>query len=835
MSLLSNFVDPLGNYVTEVAASMLFGLGYYIFKSKKKNLNRNNDNSNESAELKKEDSKINTKAKLKISLALEKWSYAQTIEEYNKLIKENSNKGSDVYEILNVITMRGLTPNIDTYNALLLNSFYSANFSAANSLKEEILEILSPIQPNQITLNILIKGLGIEYKSLKKDDNFMEDVEKLLTVFNERNISIDVIGFNTILDCLIDLNMLEQAFTYFESNCNNFDNTELKQKIIPDSYTYSTLLKGIKNCETSENRCFLEKAFSFAKLISKLNHEKEESNIIIYNMLLDICFKYGEIQLAEKLFLEIKENVHIKCSEESIEYSYACMIKIYSKIYQIEKALSTFKELKLKLSHINKKPSTILYGNILNASIKNHNFLIFEDICDEIENMKIFKNSFIFSIMINGFRKMKKYEKALTLYEQLVRSDELYKEDKELNIVVFNSILDCCVFCEKFYKMEEIFSYLKKFGEDLRIIPDIITYSILIKGFSKANNLNRVNEIYSFLKENSQKYQIDEIMYNSILDCFARNKDEDNMMKIFTDMREREIKMSVVTYGVIIKLYVNMGDIENAMNIYEDLINKGIRPTVVIYQLLIKLCSKQNIPHKAVDLFRNMLLLKVPADLIIYEYVINICLEHSLIREAGEFIFNSISDQINIDESFYDYFIDLVIYNGMLDNDIKINILNELHDKLNQIYEVNIKILKKIKRFINDNQYRQYSPQNQNNKYNNRTKFNKYDDFLSNTQSTYSKAFTKASTEFEYEIDLTSNQEYFYLPSENNTCNSHFTENFENKNKYRQVQNNHNDRYEKFSYYNKSHHYSNNKYFNKQNHYSQNYNKHGTEKSIYEL
>ena len=208
MSFILNVVD---NYVTEVAASMLFGLGYYLVKGIKKK-------ENESKNL----------IRNKLEGALENWGYAKSIEEYNTLIKENYAK-MDPNDILSVIVSKGYSPNIDTYNALLLNCFHSQNFECARILQDEILNPLGPITPNTYSLNILIKGLGLFYKFHNSNSNennntddaielnkkFDDDLQNLIQTFEEKNIKLDIIAMNTTLDILISQGRLQKAWTYF--------------------------------------------------------------------------------------------------------------------------------------------------------------------------------------------------------------------------------------------------------------------------------------------------------------------------------------------------------------------------------------------------------------------------------------------------------------------------------------------------------------------------------------------------------------------------------------------------------------------------------------------
>lgn len=847
MSFLLNVVD---NYVTEVAASMLFGLGYYLVKGlkKKKEGEKKIKDDDECSKMTSKNS-----VKMKLEGALENWNYARSIEEYNSLIKENYGK-VEAHEILNLIVNKGLSPNIDTYNALLLNCVYGKNFESARNLREEIMDPAGPVVPNTYTFNILIKALGVEYKyRLKNEDGVKEDliknfdveVKKLIKSVNERNVKMDVIAHNTILDCLIDQGRLSEAWDHFRS---------IKEgKILQcDYYTYTTLLKGIRHTRNL-NELWFDRAFQLlteAKFLSNI----EES---FYNSLLDCCVKFDKIDIAERLF----NNMLLENNYKLKEYSYSIMIKAYSKRCNLKKALEMFNLLKKvkseeytsnfnseKLSPENKSentsliknlnspyPTTITYGSILNACIRCNDIYTAETIFFEMDRFSINKNAFIYSTMINGYRKSQNYLKAINLYEKLVTSllfmdrdncDKISKitftnvlnsyqncnatmnqldEEDSLNIVIFNTILDCCIECEKFDKMEEVFEFLKnsiKVNPSVIIVPDIITYSIVIKGYAKANKVKKVLEIYEFIL-NSKKHPLDEVVYNTLLDCFARNGDELNMLKIFDDMRKKNIQMSVVTYGVIIKLYANLGDTYNANEVFEDLINKGIKPSVIIYQLLLRLYSRQKMPYKAVDVFRNMLLMKVKPDQIIYEYIINICCKSYYLKDAFEFLIQSIKDGFKLDENIFDYLVDCILHDNQIPIDERRVLLSELQSEIQgkKIY-LSEYILDKISGLNGRNNHTSHRNGHKRSSYaDNYSKrdysyaYNSYNFTCNNwdNQSCFSSFNLKGEPkyrentnnipnkiegEFEYEVDLNSNKEFFYPVINQKNDNKKYTQNY---------------------------------------------------------
>jgi pentatricopeptide repeat protein len=687
MSRNSN-VAPGGfieGYAADVAVSMVFGLGYYLFNSMK----RKKD---------KSDSWVDTKegfkeAKGKLEGALARWQYAKTIEEYHELIKNDYDGESDPFSIINLMNKQGVLPTIETYNALLLNCIDDDEKSKL--LTEEMLDPMGPVEPNVYTLNILIKGLGLKYRDLIKDNSddstrksihkkFDEELLKLIENFEGRQVYMDVFSQNAILNCLIEQCRMEEAWAQF-TNMKSHSNFK------PDIYTYTSLLKGIKR-SNDLNESWLEKAF-FLMEEAKSMFELDES---FFNALLDACVKFNRIDKAEALFKDMCMRKEGRKRRAVTEFAYSIMIKAYGKIFKMDKAKEMFHELK---EYKQKKyalscnpkigdnlentsqysqetecphPSTVSYGAILNAAVRCKDLNYAESIVEEMTVNKIPKSLYIFATMVNGYRKTRNFNRAIELFDYLVEKVKSLKskepitkpvkvptgfnfnqleKDFELNLVFFNSVLDCCVDGTKFDKMEEIFNCFESYN----LKPDLVTYSIMIKGYAKNNQVTKVKEIYDQLRGD---HKLDEVIYNTILDCYCKHNDETNLLKVFYDMKRNNVSMSVFTYGILIKLYCNLMDSKKAFEVFDECVKSGLKPSVVIYHMLIKLQLKCEFLDRAMTLFRNMIVNEIKPDTRIYELIIKATAESNRSGEAAEFLLNATREGIKLEKFLYKYVID---------------------------------------------------------------------------------------------------------------------------------------------------------------------------------
>jgi len=726
MSSVSNAgFGCLENYISDVAVTVMVGLGYYLFKGLKR---KSDDFSDPEASLKN--------LKPKLEKAVQKWQYAKTIEEFNELIKSEYNREGieDPFSIITILNQKGIIPNIDTYNALLLNCFEKNNEQYAEMLKEEILDPCGPVTPNNFTLNVLMKGLNLKYKNIIRHSNsinpnlnkqelflnFDRELICLLKTLEDRNIYMDLIGQNTILDSLVDQGRLNEAWIQF---------TNMKKKFKPDIYTYSTILRGIKKTpELSQD--WLDRAFVILNDAKNTNEIDEQ----FFNSLLDSCVKFNRVDKAETLFNEYESQFteptkEIEVKKGLTEHSYCIMIKGYAKIYKLENAEKIFNQIKLINEKKAQKLSVVTYGAMLNAYTRCKNIEKAQELVKEMEANGLEINSYIYSTLINGYRISRKYDKAITLYETIMeksriaelensksgknkndnseKENTLNKEIKNckkngkdslnnsqdeinlnnsndeinlkelssdnngnsktirkiishnLNIVFYNSILDCCVESNKSDKISEILNFLQlnQNSENFVAKIDMITYSIIIKGFAKSGKIDKVTELYSMLRQR-EDFKLDEMLFNTIIDSYAKNEDEANSLKIFEDMKALKIPISVVTYGVLIKLYVNLNNNIKAFDIFDECVKQEIKPSVVIYQMLLKMLIKNGNIDKAVSLFKGMLKSQVKADAIIFESIIKGCLDNNRENEAGELILEALNDGIKVENYLFANFVE---------------------------------------------------------------------------------------------------------------------------------------------------------------------------------
>jgi len=656
MCSLSNIIiNPFLEYSNEVASTFVFGLGYYLFRRLKNNSGWKDQ--------KEEENKL----KIKMINAIERWEYASTIEQYHQLIV-STYIGTNSRLVLKKISEKGLIPNIDIYNSLLLNCYLNKNVDEATMLREEIFEVRGPVTPNNYTLNILLKGLNLKYLNLLENQScnleslkqtYDTELYNIINKLEELDIFMDVHSQNTILESLIDQNRLDDAWCQYQN---------MKKFFEPNMFTYSTILKGIKKMNEAElSSEWLDRAFYIFEEANSYFEIDEK----FFNTLLEASVKFNNLESAESLFEEIKRTFEKK-NEKVSENTYGIMIKAYGKSYKLTKCIELFDYLKQN----GKLPGTSVYSCMIQVLVSCKSVEKAEELFNEMIENNIERNIFIYLSLLNSYRVNKKIEKAIELYNQL--QNEL---NIEINTVFYNSILDCSVDSNKIDLMNTVYQdfKLKACDSEENAQPDQITYSILLKGYIKANNVDKVSDIYDFISRRKD-IKLDEILYNSIFDLYSKQGDETKMIKIYNNMKKNGIKMSIVSYGLLIKLYCNEDNFNKAFEVFEECIKCGVKPNVIIYHLLIKSQIKAGFMDRANTLVRNMSLQDIKPDSKLYELIINANLKN-IGREPEAIEFTSKAIQENI-------IIPIMMITNVVDRLLKTDVLKfyEKKDLVRDLY-----------------------------------------------------------------------------------------------------------------------------------------------------
>ena len=601
------------------------------------------------------------------------------LQQFNEYIKSHSlDCDLEPVEILIKMQKSGISPDITTYNSLLDAAFTSKNTLKGVQLFNEMKDISCPIHPDVVTYNIYLKGLNLAiaaggfiylitiytiyivyilYIYIGRDVT-RKEISSILGEMEKNDIEANLITFNTVIDLWVSQGVMEEAWNYF-------DQMHRHHHFSPDVFTYSTLIKGIKKHENSINNLY--KLFELISIQGcKCENPEAEFDEILFNSLIDAFGRFGDVEGGERT-LALMRRLGLSGSG----MTYGILIKIYGHKQMIDRAFELFS----LMGNQGIARSEVTYGCILEATIKCDRLDLFDAAYQQMIIDNIPPNLVIATTLIKGFGRAKMFQKALRIYQEMLKS-----EDIRPNLIAYNSMLDCCVQCNQFDKLKDIFEDLVResgrVGEYEVIEPDLISYSTLIKGLSKSGQMEKVIELYEEMKE--KQMILDEVLFNSIIHGFARGKDIESAMLIYREMEKLHIPKSNVTYSILIKLYSSSRQVEKALSMYSEMISGGVTPGVIVYTCLMQTCIKNKLIDRAITLYYDMQANSVHPDHVTYNTIVNGCVFAGKLQKACDILINSFADGVCLAQDIYDNVLRNLLTNRKISKSVKLSYASQI-------------------------------------------------------------------------------------------------------------------------------------------------------------
>lgn len=657
---LNNYIKP---YVADLGIALAFGVGYFIFKS-----------------LKKEEKVLSKDVKQQIQQSLSKWSMAKSLHKFNNLIMANNDKSSNAFHILDSISKAELVPDVTTYNCLLVMSYRLDQINEATRLIQLMKDPTHHVQPDIVTFNIILKSAVKEikenfYTDKSKTKETVHKVKAILDEIKKKGLNPDSFTYNTILDAYVEAGELELALQCFDG----MGNGDLAK---PDVYTYTTMIKGLKNSCQDKN---LEKILEIYRMIKDSNEGEIKLDEFIANSVLDSCIKFGKINQAIEIFNSLKSNG--VCPSV---VTYSIIMKGLGNDGKINEAISLLSQMKLEEI----LPNEVIYDCLLNCAIKSQNLECMKNIYKMMVKDGITPNSVILSTLIKGFNRTKNYELAFSLFKNLTED-----QFNSIDIVFYNSLLDCCVESGNQNMLNEVYQALEKRTADSKgfITPTVITYSTMLKGYTKVADIEKAETLYNQYK--STKGYVDEVFFNIMADFYGKQKDERKILGVLRDMKFAGVIRSSVIYSIIIKMYSQIGEENKALAMYEEMKKEGIKPTLITSTSIMQMFIKQKKMDNAVTIFYELRRGDIPIDVVTYNFIINGCSFNKKLETAIEILLDSLRANVILSENTYNNVLEYLISNKFMKNSDRCNFASVLvrHIKeknINIKYEIYTKLVK---------------------------------------------------------------------------------------------------------------------------------------------
>lgn len=103
-----------------------------------------------------------------------------------------------------------------------------------------------------------------------------------------------------------------------------------------------------------------------------------------------------------------------------------------------------------------------------------------------------------------------------------------------------------------------------------------------------------------------QPHDVDEVLFNALLDTCGRLKDLPRLETTVQRMRDLKVTPSPVTLGILVKTYGQAGDIQKVLAVWSEMEKQRAQANAVTYGCMIDACVKCGHLHTAIEIFDGM-------------------------------------------------------------------------------------------------------------------------------------------------------------------------------------------------------------------------------------
>jgi pentatricopeptide repeat protein len=119
-----------------------------------------------------------------------------------------------------------------------------------------------------------------------------------------------------------------------------------------------------------------------------------------------------------------------------------------------------------------------------------------------------------------------------------------------------------------------------------------------------------------------QPNDVDEVLFNALLDTCCRLKDMGRLEQLVQRMRALKVTPSPVTLGILVKSYGQAGDLARVLHVWDEMAQQREQANAVTYGCMIDACVKCGRLDKAVEVFEGMRLTGKHRNTILYTTLI---------------------------------------------------------------------------------------------------------------------------------------------------------------------------------------------------------------------
>ncbi|KAL5223270.1 hypothetical protein ABZP36_027983 [Zizania latifolia] len=241
------------------------------------------------------------------------------------------------------------------------------------------------------------------------------------------------------------------------------------------------------------------------------------------------------------------------------------------------------------------EPDVVTYNTLASAYARNFETWKAEGLIVEMAQQAGLRTSErTWGIIVGGYCREGRLEEAFRCVSQMKDAGVLP------NVIVFNTLLKGFLDANDMAAVDDVLGLMEQFG----IKPDIVTYSQQLNAFSSLGHMAKCMKVFDKMIEAG--IELDPQVYSILAKGYVRAQQPEKAEELLRHMGPLGVRPNVVTFTTVISGWCSVADMDNAIRVYGAMRDAGVRPNLRTFETLIWGYSEQRQPWKAEEVLQMM-------------------------------------------------------------------------------------------------------------------------------------------------------------------------------------------------------------------------------------
>ncbi|KAK1385966.1 hypothetical protein POM88_023701 [Heracleum sosnowskyi] len=222
------------------------------------------------------------------------------------------------------------------------------------------------------------------------------------------------------------------------------------------------------------------------------------------------------------------------------------------------------------------QPNVVTFNTMINGLCKRCHTDIALWLFRFMEKCHCAPDSITYNTVIDSLCKGGLVDDALNLHSEVMEKRILP------DVWTYPSIIQ--VLCS-LKRWEEVGLLLNQMIYDMKISPDVQTFSILVDAYSKSGKLDDAKYIIQMMNERGEYPNI--VTYNTLMQAYCSQGQMDGALAVLNTIKSKKIMPISYTYNILLDAYCRDLKLDIAKDLYRKMAFDGLSRTVITHNILL--------------------------------------------------------------------------------------------------------------------------------------------------------------------------------------------------------------------------------------------------------